>query len=144
MKLYRFSPITNKEKLRESVEYIAAQNSELCKKVTGTVLPIISLTVFAHYDEEYKFLCELLAAMGEPVGENNGPRVALIEPILAAGHTITHLRIRNPDPYRAHVGCNDFEVANYAEFKNTYLNAHSKNLRLIVRADYELIEFFDP
>ena len=41
-------------------------------------------------------------------------------------------------------GCNDFEIPNYKVFKNEHLSKHSKNLRLIERKDYEMIEFFDP
>jgi len=144
MQLYRFSPIKSGQELREVVAYIAEQNSTLCKKVTGDTLPITSLTVFAHYPDEYEYLCSLLETLGKSVGENNGPRVALKEPIKAGAHTVTHLRIRNPDPYRAQVGCNDFEVENYAKFKETYLATHPENLRLLVRPEYELIEFFDP
>lgn len=144
MKLYRFSPIQTKEQLLEAAVYVAEQNAALCKKVIGETLPMTSLTVFAHYPEEYAFLCDLLANMGESVGGNNGPRIRLHEPITAAGQTITHLRIRNPDPYRAQVGCGDFDVSDYAAFKNRQLNAHPSNLRLLVRPDYELIEFFDP
>lgn len=90
------------------------------------------------------FLCDLLNTMGESVGENNGPRVKLFEPIQVAGNTIAYLRIRTPDDEHPQVGCNDFEVEDYAVFKLAYLDAYPQNLRLIVRADYELIEFFDP
>ncbi len=144
MKLYRYSPIESKEALFEAVSYIAEQNSALCKKVLGEVLPLTSLTIFAHYPAEYEYLCKLLSTLGDSVGENNGPRVALREPIKVGGHTVTHLRIRNPDPYRAQVGCADFDVPGYAVFKGMYLAAHPENLRLLVRSDYELIEFVDP
>jgi hypothetical protein len=144
MNLYRFSPIQNKEKLLEAVTYVAMQTSSLCQKVIDQVFPIFSLTIFAHYPDEYEMLTKLLHEMGEPFNENNGPRVLLREPIKVGEHTITHLRIRHPDPYRMQVGCNDFNVPDYTDFKEKYLISHPDHLRLIERKEYEMIEFFHP
>ena len=140
---YKFSPIKNKEELHSAISYVAVAVSELLQKVTGDMAPITSLSVFSHDDDEYAFLCGLLKTMGTGVGEVNGPRVALHEPMRAGGHTITHLRIRNPDPDKPQVGCADLDVADYFAFKNKNLSTHLQNLKLIVRPDYELIELFD-
>jgi len=142
--LYRFSPIKDEEQLREAVIYVAKETSELAKKIIGKYLPIKSLTIFTHYPDEFEKLSEIAKTNGNFFNENNGPRVALKKPIIVGANTITHLRIRKPDPYRMQVGCNDFEVLNYNDFKNEYLSKYSNNLRMIERKDYEMIEFFDP
>jgi len=144
MKSYRFSPIRNREQLVKAVRYTALQATALCRKATGKALAIESLTIFSHYESEYKRLCGILKTMGKKCGENNGPRVALREPIKVSGNSIKYLRIRMPDPYRTQVGCNDFKVEDYDEFKRAHLLKDRKNLRLIVRPEYEMIEFFDP
>ena len=135
--------IQSKEELIEAVRYVANRTSELAKKVIGKELPIKSLTIFAHSQPEFEGLTKLLNEMGKPYNYNNGPRVELNEPIIADKNQITHLRIRKPDPERPQVGCNDFET-DYESFKNEYLSDHPKNLRLIKRPEYEMIEFRDP
>lgn len=144
MQLYRFSPIKDEKQLREAVIYVADKTSELSRKVIGKSLPISSLTIFAHYPDEFARLSEIARTLGNFVNENNGPHIAIHEPIKVGKNVITHLRIRKPDPYRMQVGCNDFEVPDYNIFKNEYLSEHSNNLRLIERKDYEMIEFFNP
>ncbi|MBI5452447.1 hypothetical protein HY945_03215 [Candidatus Gottesmanbacteria bacterium] len=86
----------------------------------------------------------MVKALGNFVNENNGPRVALREPIKVGENTIIHLRIRKPDSYRMQVGCNDFDVPDYETFKNENLSKYPNNLRLIKREDYEMVEFFHP
>ncbi len=144
MQLYCFSPIKNEKELREAVVYVADKTSDLAKKIIGKTLPISSLTIFAHYPDEFEKLSGMVKTLGNFVNENNGPRVALHEPMKVGENTIIHLRIRKPDPYRMQVGCSDFGVQDYNLFKNEYLFKHSNNLRLIERKDYEMIEFFDP
>lgn len=141
MKLYRFSPIKNEKELVKGVKYVAKENTKLCKKLTGKKLPISSITIFSHYRQEFQKLSAILHRLGSLYDENNGPRVTLHKPIKAAGHRITQLRIRKPDPYRMQVGCSDFDV-NYEEFKTAFSKA--KGLRIIRRQEYEMIEFFDP
>ena len=82
--------------------------------------------------------------MGEQVGENNGPFVKLREPIELANNKLDKIRVRQPDPYRPQVGCNDFVIPDYVDFKNVYLPSRPNNLRVIERPDYEMIEFHDP
>lgn len=144
MQLYRFSPIKNEKQLREAVIYIADKTSELSRKVIGKSLPISSLTIFAHYSDEFEKLSEIVKTLGNFFNDNNGPRVALHEPIKVGANTITHLRIRKPDPYRMHVGCNDFYIPDYETFKNENLLKYQNNLRLIKRESYDMLEFFHP
>lgn len=138
------SPIVSKEQLIEAIKYTAASASELCRKIIEKPLPIHSLTIFSHTEDEFEFLKKLLGIMGAPYNENNGPRVALHEPIVVGSNIITHLRIRKPDLERPQVGCNDFDIEDYKAFKSEHLAKHPDNLFLIKRPDYEMIEFRHP
>lgn len=144
MKLYRFSPIKNQKQLIEAIKYVAVQTTKLSKKTIGKELSINSLTIFSHYTKEYEQLTKFLFKMGRHYKENNGPYVLLYQPIKFRDNKITHLRIRKPDPYRMQVGCNDFEIDNYKAFKKSNLKNSNKNLRIIKRPEYEMIEFFNP
>jgi hypothetical protein len=139
---YRFSPITNLEQLLSAINYIAEQTSLLAKQATGLDLAIKSLTVFSHYNDEFEVLKNIIKPLGKPHNENNGPRIKLDQPIKSKTNNIEYLRIRHPDSGRPQVGCNDFIVENYQNFKEQFLN-ENHNLRLIVRPNYEMIEFFD-
>lgn len=144
MKLYRFSPIEDEETLKDAIRYVILSSSALCRRAIHTQLPITSLTIFAHYPEEFAYLRTILDKIGEPFNENNGPRITLHKPLAIEQNVITKLRVRQPDPYRMQVGCNDFDVPNYDEFKAKYLTSVNPHLRLIERPDYEMVEFFDP
>lgn len=144
MSSYRFSPIESKDKLVEAVIYTATTSSQMCSDIIGSTLPIHTLTIFSHFDTEFDFLRKTLLDIGSFFNENNGPRVKLYDPIKIGGNVITHLRIRHPDSERPQVGCNDFDVENYEEFRRKYLLKHQKNLVPIQRPDYEMIEFKDP
>ena len=141
---YRFSPIQNKADLIQAVVYVAEHSSQMCERIIGKTLPIHTLTVFAHTDMEFEQLKSVLAIMGTPYNENNGPRATLHEPITVGSDIVTHLRIRHPDLERPQVGCNDFDIENYEIFKSEYLTKHPENLILIKRPEYEMIEFCHP
>jgi hypothetical protein len=141
---YRFSPIETKEKLLEAVQYVAKTTTELCEKITGNEYPISSLTIFSHYPEEFEKLKAFLFEMGKLDHENNGPFVKLNEKISLHNSELELLRVRHPDPNRPQVGCNDFLIPNYQEFKENFLTKKPNNLREITRLEYEMIEFFDP
>lgn len=140
---YRFSPIQSDGALLKAVEYVARTTTLLAEKIVGEPFPIKSLTIFSHDQLEYENLVKILAELGMPYNESNGPRVVLHNPIIAGDNKITHLRIRKPDLERPQVGCNDFET-DYTAFKEQYLDAHPGNLRLIKRPAYEMIELSDP
>lgn len=143
-KIYRFSPILSKDELFEAIRYIASNITGLCKKTTGEEYPISSLSVFAHYREEFVKLKKILLELGKLDHENNGPFVRLDKPIQLLKNEIRLIRVRKPDPYRMQVGCGDFIIPDYEEFKNKHLKKNENNLRLIKRPEYEMIEFFDP
>lgn len=135
--------IDSKEELIETVQYVATEATALAHQILGKTFPISSLTVFAHSQEEYLLLVAILAEMGEPFNEQNGPRVALHEPLVVGRNTITHLRIRQPDSERPQVGCCDFDT-DYAVFDEEYLKKFPQSLTHIMRPGYEMIEFHDP
>ena len=143
-KLYRFSPIKTEEQLIESIRYIDSQARELSNKIIKKEYPLSSLTIFSHYTDEFEQLKEILFEMGEQQAENNGPYVKLANPLVLRGGALKFVRVRKPDPYRMQVGCCDFNIPNYDEFKSNYLKSNTNKLRLIKRVDYEMIEFFDP
>jgi hypothetical protein len=142
-RLYRFTPKTEDE-LRRAIDYVAVKSTELVKKLTGAVYPIPYLTIFAHYPEEYEKLRQIILKLGSEVQANNGVAVKLDNPIKAADQYIPKIRIRQPDPYRYQVGCNDFKVPDYEQFKSMLVNTGRQGYRISQRPDYEMIEIFDP
>ena len=156
MDLYRFSPIESQSILEEAVRYVADECSWLFFNAVGYVATIKSVTIFAHYPDEYDQLVRMIAEMGEVSDISSGQRVKLAEPIVVdvgilevndvrqhVIQTIEHLRIRRPDPYRMQVGSCDYEVADYWDFKNFY-GLTTSSPRTLERGDYEMLEFFDP
>ena len=144
MQLYRWSPIKTKEELLSAMSYVNEASSQLFFKITASVAPISSLTIFAHYPDEFETLKMIQAQMGRYVGEVSGPRVELHEPRRTGENVITHLRIREPDPYHTHVGSNDYDISDYMKFKEEFLSKKPHNMRLLVRPHYELLELYDP
>lgn len=134
--------IQNQKELIEAVKYVASETPKMAQKIVGKTFPIKSLTVFAHSQPEFELLTGILAKIGKPYNYNNGPRVELYEPIKVGENSITHLRIRKPDPERPQVGCNDFET-DYESFKSEYLLKYADNLSLIKRLEYEMTELHD-
>lgn len=135
--------ILDQQGLLQAVAYVAMKTTKLCEKVIGKKLPIKSLTIFSHSEDEYENLMKILFTLGTFHNENNGPRVKLNQSIVVEDNKIEYLRIRKPDIERPQVGCNDFETE-YQAFKDEYLDKHPEHLRLIKRPEYEMIEFFDP
>lgn len=135
--------MTSDADFKEAIDYVIEQELLLVNKVTGKSLPITYLTIFAHYDDEYENLKNILESWGQTSQANNGIKAKLYDPILYSDGKINEVRVRQPDPYRMQVGCCDFTVDDYEDFKTTILEGN-KNLRLIERPKYEMIEFFDP
>ncbi len=142
MKLYRFSPINNEKSLWEAIDYIAKESLRLSKKIINITFPISYITVFSHYEEEYLGLLKIWNNLWISSETNNWVKISLFKEIDLYNSIIKNIRIRKPDPYRTQVWCNDFKIADYYNFKNNYLG--NKNLRLIIRDNYEMIEFFHP
>lgn len=142
MNSYKFSPIKTIDELYNAIKYVIKNENILSKKVIGNELPISYLTIFSHFDDEYNGLLEIINKLGQISDANNGIKVKLKKPINFDNQKVGLLRIRKPDVERPQVGCCDFKIENYDNFKNNYLR-NNDNLRLIIRSEYEMIEFFD-
>lgn len=154
IKLYRFSPIQNKEELLEAIKFVHLACNYLCKQSFGEYLPNAgNIGIFCHYDDEYDQLIRLRKEMTEASDNVNQKYFRLNEPIVIPAQndipetTYTHLYIRKPDPYRHHVGDVDFylEPDAYAALKQEMQNGKViKGARIFPRQDLDMIELYNP
>lgn len=135
--------ISTKEELLAAVASIAEKVEGMVMKTIGRQLSIVYVTIFTHRAAAYDRLVELGSNLGKRTDANNGEAFILYEPFSTAGGKVGKIRIRKPDPYRSQLGCADLKVEDYVSFKEHELARHPQNLRLIVRPEYEMIEFFD-
>jgi hypothetical protein len=140
MKLYRFSPITDKEQLLQAIEHVHVECYKLCKQSFGEYLPNAgNMGIFCHYDDEFEYLKSVRDDMAHPSNNPDLKYYELLEPIVIPAKddvpetTYTHLYIRRPDPYRAHVGDVDFftERSNLEYFGTTDGGSEGVNLRAV-------------
>lgn len=154
MKLYRFSPIQDENELREAIKYIHFACFELSKQSFGEYLPVAgNMGVFCHYDNEYESLIELRKQLTEASENINQKYFRLYQPIVIPARgdvpetTYTFLYIRQPDPYRSHVGDVDFvlEEKKYQELKKSLQDGKvTKGARIFERSDLDMVELHDP
>ena len=154
MKLYRFSPIKNKDKLFEAIEYIHFSCFKLCKEAFGKYLPIAgNMGVFCHYNNEYEFLTKLREELTEKSDNFNQEYYHFHNSIIISQkgdipETIyTHLYVRKPDQYRAQVGDVDFvlDKKKYIKLKNLLSNGVEINgAKIFDRPDLDMIELSNP
>jgi hypothetical protein len=154
MKLYRFSPIQNKEELFEAIKHIHYKCYQLCKESFGLYLPNAgNIGVFCHYDDEYEMLINIRKELTKSSNNPNQKYFELYKPfVISANNDIpetvnTHLYIRKPDPYRSQVGDVDFyfEENKYKELKKELLNGKKmKGARIFDRPDLDMIELYNP
>lgn len=150
MKLYRFSPIKSEPDLLEAIAYIHFACFELCQQSFSSYLPVAgNMGVFCHYDDEYLFLTELRKKLTEASDNIDQKYFRLHNPIIIPARgdvpetTYTHLYIRKPDPYRAHVGDVDFVIEGdkYNELKESLEHGKViKGARIFDRSDLDMIE----
>jgi hypothetical protein len=154
MKLYRFSPIEDKEQLLEAIKHTHFECYKLCKDSFGEYFPNAgNIGIFCHYDSEYEFLTKVREELTEASDNVDQKYYRLYEPIVIPAEgdvpetTYTFLYIRQPDPYRHHVGDVDFYLKpeEYSELKNSLLNGKKiKGTRVFDRPDLDMIELYDP
>lgn len=155
MKLYRFSPIKNKEELVEAIKHTHFECYKLCKQSFGRYLPNAgNIGIFCHYDDEYDFLTKIRKELTEASNNFNQKYFLLHEPIVVPANgdipetTYTYLYIRRPDPYRSQVGDVDFYLpqTEYNELKQQMLEGKKqlKGARVFDRPDLDMIELYDP
>ena len=154
MKLYRFSPIENKEQLIEAIKYTHFACFQLCKEAFGKYLPVAgNMGVFCHYDSEYKFLTKLREEMTEASDNLNQKYFRLHEPIVIPAQddvpetAYTYLYIRRPDQYRAQVGDVDFVIDDngYIKLKQVLQSGSQINgAKVFDRPDLDMVELSNP
>ncbi len=129
----------------EALEYIDRKLRELSELAIAEKLPINTLKIFAHYEDEYKFLRRWADSIGENEDDDSVTSyyVKPSETLEVNGDPIEYVGIRVPDPYRPQVGCGDFVLSNFEDFKAKYLHK-SKFIREVEHAKYQMLEIFHP
>jgi len=154
MKLYRFSPIQSREEMLKAIEYMHFESFRLCKQSFGRLLPVAgNVGIFCHYPEEYKFLTKLREELTESSVSFNQKYFKLHTPIIISAKDdvpeteYTFLYIRQPDPYRHHVGDIDFclPADEYAQLKSEMENGKElPHARLFPSPRLDMIELHEP
>ncbi len=121
-KIYRFSPINNDKSFREVLEYLTSELEKLSKELLNQSLPITTLKVFAHYPDEYDYLYKLISGMGKKASFSSDTSLYVEVNEKIKGYDIKYLGVRIVDPYRLHVGCGDYEIEDFQQFKVTNSN----------------------
>ncbi len=153
MKLYRLSPIEDKEQLFDAIRYTHFACHKLCKQSFGAYLPNAgNIGIFCHYEAEYERLVAIRKKITEPSDNPDQKYFKLHEPIVVPTQdnvpetTYTHLYIRRPDPYRHYVGDVDFylEQQQYDELKQSLIDGKQiKGARIFPHNDLDMIELYD-
>jgi len=149
MKLYRFSPIKNKERLFEAITYTHFACFELCKKAFNRYLPASgNIGIFCHYDNEYEFLTKLREELTEKSDNWNQKYFRLHKPIIipAKGNVpetkYAYLYIRQPDKDKPQVGDVDLvlEKEKYVELKKSISKKETENeVEMFYRPDLDMV-----
>lgn len=154
MKLYRFSPIKSEQELLEAITYIHFESHKLCKQSFGKYLPNAgNVGIFCHYDDEYRYLTNLREKLTESSENFNQKYFRLHKPVVIPAKdgvpetSYEFLYVRQPDPYRHHVGDIDFflEESEYAELKREMEAGQAiPGARDFPGPHLEMVELFDP
>jgi len=118
---YRFSPVVGEENLKKVFEYIANELQSLLMKICNEKLPITTLKVFPHFEDEYESLHTIIARMGEPAPFNSNTSFYAKCDEQISGNNINYLGVRVVDIERPQVGCGDFEIDDFEEFSKKYV-----------------------
>ena len=144
MNLYRYSPLKQSSECLEVLSYIDEQLKKLAEVVLGSQLPINTLKIFSHYDDEFAFLKQWIDSQGDNDGTTTPSYyVRLSQPLTINNDKVDYIGIRTPDPYRSQVGCGDFVVDDYEAFRTHYLGS-TPFVREIQHPKYEMLELFHP
>lgn len=154
MNLYRFSPTQTEEALFDAIKYIHFESHKLCKNSFGKYLPNAgNVGVFCHYPDEYRYLTSVREKLTEASENFNQKYFRLHNPIVIPAEgdvpetTYEFLYIRQPDPYRHHVGDIDFylEETEYAGLKKRIEGGEAiPGARIFPAPRLDMIELFDP
>ena len=154
MSSFRFSPVKDKSRLLEALEYIHIESHKICQKNLGYLLPVAgNIGFFCHYDDEFEVLTALRKELTDLSDNWNQKYYRLFDPIVfpATGNipeTIyTYLYIRKPDPNHPKVGDVDFymEPHKYKELKQSLFSGKIiQGVSIFERPDLDLIRLSDP
>lgn len=154
MNLYRFSPITSEQALRDAITHIHFECYRLCKDSFGAYLPNSgNVGVFCHYEDEYNYLVSLREQLTESSDNLDQKYFRLHDPIVIPAQgdvpetTYTFLYIRKPDPYRHHVGDIDFHLpeSEYAKLKSEMEQGRAvPGARVFPSPRLDMIELYNP
>jgi len=120
--LYRFSPIKDAKTLEDALFYTAKELEKLSEKLIGEKLPIVSLKLFPHYPDEYDYLFSLISKIGPKSKYTSQTSFYVDVDRKVNEYQIKLLGLRIVDPYRMQVGCGDYEVDKFQEFRSRHVS----------------------
>lgn len=147
MQLYKFSPIASESELFSALQYIHEKCHELCQLALGEKLPVVGLIgYFCHYSEEFASLKDVQRQLTNENEAVNGKYFRLESPVTFDDSSYDYLYIRQPDPYRHHVGDIDFSVTEeaFARLQKRIEASELPYARLYPGTDKAMIELFHP
>lgn len=122
----------------KTVQSIVSQGKVIYEKYTRhRNLSADYVCIFAHDEEEYLKLINVVSQMGQVIRETEPGPIFRIEPIETNSSNVQLLKIRKPDPTKSGLGYVDFTLPDYEKFKAEYLD--KENISLSRRKDYEFI-----
>ena len=116
--IYRFSPITTQKEFEKALNYLTENLDKLSNKLLNKSLPITTLKIFPHYQNEYDYLYKHISTLGPKASFSSKTSYYVEVNKQIQGHKVNYLGIRIVDPYRLHVGCGDYEIDDFADFRN--------------------------
>lgn len=154
MNSFRFSPIRDKEKLLQALEYIHEAAHRMCQKNLGLLLPVAgNIGVFCHFEDEFEYLTGLRKELTDLNDNWNQKYFKLHNPIEFPAKSgfpqakYTYLYVRKPDSHTPNVGDVDFylEPEKYAKLKEAVLSGtYARGVKMFERPDLDLVRLYDP
>jgi hypothetical protein len=98
--------------------------------------------IFSQSEEEYRKLVAVAEEIGRVIEDTKMGPVFLVSPLETVAGVLRIIKVRKPDPTRKERGDADFNVTDYPDFKERYLNL--PGFSLIEREKAEMIELIAP
>jgi len=138
----------------QAIEYIHFESFRLCKQSFDRYLPVAgNVGIFSHYHDEYETLTKIREQLTESSANFNQKYFKLHDPIVFPAKDdvpkteYTFLYVRQPDPYRHHVGDIDFYLPEeeYTSLKTEMENGKElPHARLFPSPRLDMIELHEP
>ncbi len=138
-----FSPIDSHDRFQAALTYLADRSTALSEAVLGQRLPIDTICLFTHSDEEYAFVERQVLTHGLVSNLSHGPTIYVDTDFEINGERIRLLGVRRPDETRPQVGYGDYPVEDYAGLLAAQKNS-SRVKEIISGRGKSLIELRDP